>query len=302
MGASYTEPSLAILVLDHRKPIESRLCLESVKRHVKVPHHVVFCDNGGGEDYPLQFVREGLVDQLIVNRDSRGLGLGTRDLFALTFAWWSLYLQNDQLFARDLTQDEFNAMTRWMGGRTANGRTVASISLAGSPCGDGVYSERAHLIRTSDYKGWEERLPLGYHGAGPHHDGTWREETIQRHYSVSHLTHLAWPHPLVQDNGVFAVRDMKEAGLYCHRTDLKTLWCIRPPEVPILNPAYPKLTEEEHTAMVTGDWPDEGRIPELEREHSFDCWSNTPLGQQQDAYIADLRRRVAGKAATPPTL
>lgn len=296
-AAVYTEPRLAIAVLDFAKPIESYQCLRSIKYHVKVPHTVIFCDNGSGEDYPLQFVHEGLIDQLIVNRDSRGLGLGTRDLYALTFAWWTITLQNDQVFARDLTEAEFSAMSGWIGGQNARRETVCSISLAGAPCGDGIYSERAHLIQTGDYKRWEKDLHLGYHGAGVYHDGVWRERQIQDHYASHRLTHLIWPQPLVADNGVFAVRDMGEAGLYCHRTDTKRLWCIRQPEVPILNPAYPKLTEEEHTMMVTGDWPVEGRIPELELPHSFDCWSHTALAQMEADYIKDLRRRVAEKAA-----
>ena len=292
-GGTYTEPRLAVLVLDFAKPIETRVCLESVKRHVKVPHTVILCDNGSGEDYPLQFVREGLADQLIVNRYSRGLGLGTRDVFALTFAYWSLYLQNDQFFTRDLTADEFDAMVSWMGGRDARGHTVTSISLAGAQCGPGTYSERAHLISTAIYKRWEDTLHLGHHGAGPWHNGEWREAKIQREYSVMHQTHLAWPHPLVQDNGVFAVREMGDAGLWCHRTDSKLAWCIRPPIT--RNPAYPKLNDAEWTLAETGAWPNGGMIPEAEKKDSFDCWSNTPLGRMQEEYIADLRRRKGPK-------
>lgn len=294
MAAVYTEPYLAVLVLDYRKPIESRLCLESIKRHLKVPHHVIFCDNGGGEDYPMAFVREGLIDQLIVNRDSRGLGLGTRDLFALTFASWTIYLQNDQVFARDLTQDERDRMFMWYGGQTARREMVASISLAGAPCGDGVYSERAHLIRTADYKQWEGQLYLGHYGAGQYHNGEWREATIQRHYRTSNLTHLMWPHPLVADNGVYAVRDMgPEGGMFCHRTDTKQLWVIRQPI--ILDLAYPKVTPGEENILLANSWAD-GAIPELEAAHSFRCWDHTPLAQMQDEYIDDLRRRVAQRS------
>ena len=271
------------------KPIESRICLESIQRHLKVPHTVIFCDNGSGEDYPLQFVRDGLVDQLIVNRDSRGLGLGTRDLFALNFSVYTILMQNDQFFARDLTQPEFSSMTQMLGGRNGRGQTISSISLAGAPCGDGIYSERAHLILTSTYKTWEERLPLGYHGAGPYHEGMWREEEIQRHYRFSNLIHLTWPVQSVQDNGVFAVRDMKEGGLYCHRTDTKALWVILPPT--IRNPAYPKFNDEEYALAAAGQWSD-GRVPAIEEKDSFRCWDHTPLAQMQDDYIKDLRRRV----------
>lgn len=291
---TYSEPNLSILVLDYMKPIESRLCLQSIKEYVKIPHQVIFCDNGSGEDYPMQFVRDGLVDQLIVNRDSRGLGLGTRDLYSLTHSYWTIYLQNDQLFERDLTETEFYQIGSWMGGRDSRGKTVASISLAGAPCGVGEYSERAHLIRTSDYKLWEDRIPLGHYGAGPYHNGPWREERMQSHYRSSSLTHLAWPQPLVQDNGVYAIRGMndKEGGLWLHRTDNKRLWCIIPPTR--CNPAYPKFTDEERNIAERGEWPD-GAIPELELPHSFSCWDHTVLGQMQEGYIKDLRRRAAAR-------
>lgn len=294
MSTSYVEPPLAVAVLDFKKPFESHLCLQSIKRHVKVPHTVIFCDNGSGEDYPLSFLREGLIDQLIINRDSRGLGLGTQDIVALARARWAIMMQNDQLFVRDLTIDDLIEMETCM-----HYPVAASISLAGAPCGDGIYSERAHLFCPQTYRNWEQALPLGFHGAGPYHDGVWRERQLQDHYQREGLTHLIWPQPFVADNGVFAVRDMKEGGLWCHRTDTKTLWCIRPPTD--WNPAYPLLTEDERTTVTNGLWPLSGRIPEQERGHSFDCWSRSQLGTLQDAYIADLRRRVAAKEQRNPS-
>jgi hypothetical protein len=117
----------------------------------------------------------------------------------------------------------------------------------------------------------------------------WREEEIQRHYRFSNLIHLTWPVQSVQDNGVFAVRDMKEGGLWCHRTDVKSLWCIVPPTVQ--NPSYPKLNDEEYALAAAGQWPD-GRVPAIEEKDSFHCWDHTPLAQMQDDYIKDLRRRV----------
>lgn len=287
---TYTEPRLAVLVLDHRKPLETYYCLQSIKRHIKVPHTVIYCDNGSQEDYPLGFVRQGLVDQLIVNRDSRGLGLGTQDIVALARAPWAIMMQNDQLFVRDLTEQDLDEMTSRM---FCTVPEIVSISLAGAPCGDGIYSERAHLFKPSVYHRMEREIPLGYHGAGPYHDGVWRERQIQDHYRDSYLTHLIWPQPFVADNGVFAVRDMKESGLWCHRTDTKTLWCIRPPTV--RNPAYPKLSDAEWLVAELGDWPKAGAIPVVELKDSFDCWGQSPLARAQDQYIADLRQRETNK-------
>lgn len=293
MKKFYQDPFLSVLVLDFCKPIESELCLQSIKRHLKVPHSVIFCDNGSGEGYSYQFVKDGLVDQLIVNRDSRGLGLGTRDLFSMARSSYSLYVQNDQMFCHDLTESDFNAMLRLLGGENAHREKIMSISLAGSPCGVGVYSERAHLVHTKTYQNWEESIPLPIYGAGPYHDGMWREEALQREYSLRRYTHFEWPHQYVQDNGVFAVRDMKEGGLWVHRTDTKQLWNIIPPTEP--NPVYPKLSDEEFELAKQGKWPD-GQIPEMERADSFSCWQGSPLVAVQDKYIASLKERKAVKA------
>lgn len=291
----YQEPVLTVAILDYCKPIESRLCLESVKRHIKFPHKVIFCDNGSQEDYPVEFLKQGLIDQLIINRDSMGLGLGTRDIFAVSFSPYTLSLQNDQLFGRDFTWEDFQFIASRLGSKLADDKNseIASISLAGSPCGKNTYSERAHIIVTNFYKQMESRGLLKHYGAGPWHDGEWREASIQRIYKENNFVHWQPPvMPWVIDNGVYAVRDMKEGGVWCHRTDNKALWCIVNPI--IKNPAYPKLSNEEFELAKNGQWLD-GKIPEAESKDSFDCWSNTQLAKMEKEYIADLRRRFKTK-------
>ena len=66
----YTEPELSICVLDFCKPYESRFLLESIRRHIKIPHRIIFCDNGSNEEYPVKFLRDGLIDQLIINKEA----------------------------------------------------------------------------------------------------------------------------------------------------------------------------------------------------------------------------------------
>lgn len=287
--SEYKDPLLTISVLDFAKPIESRLCLESIKRHVQVPHKVVFCDNGSGEDYPLSFVREGLVDQLIVNRESSGLGLGTRDIMNASYSPYTLMMQNDQLFARDFTEIEFHGLVGYLGVERDGGR-VASINLAGKIAPNNQYSERGHLVFTSFYKQMERNGELGYHGAGKWHNGPWRESQIQAIYAAQGLIH--WTpsvHSWVRDNGVYAVRDMGESGVFCHRTDTKALWVIVPP-TGSKNPAYPKMEDIEFDIAKRGEWPD-GAIPAQEAKDSFDCWSGSDLAKMETEYVADLRRR-----------
>jgi len=289
--SEYKDPILTLGVLDFAKPIESRLCLESIKRHVQVPHKVVFCDNGSGEDYPISFVREGLVDQLIVNRESTGLGLGTRDIMNASYSPYTIMMQNDQLFSRDLTQADFDALTSQLGKDTAEGK-IASINLAGRVAPLNTYTERAHLLFTTFYKQMERNGELGYHGAGKYHNGPWRESQIQAIYAAQGLIHWTPPTiPWVSDNGVFAVRDMGDGGVFCHRTDNKAMWVIaKPKDIHSFNPSYPKLMDEERAFLMVQGWPD-GQVPLLEQGSSFDCWSGTDLAKMETQYVADLRRR-----------
>lgn len=290
MSLTYQDPPLTISVLDLSKPIETRLCLESVKRHVKVPHKVVLCDNGSRESYSLDFVREGLVDQLIVNGQSTGLGLGTRDIMNASFSPLTLMLQNDQLFARDLTEGDLNGLASMLGQQTPEGR-IASITLAGGATPRNVYGERGHIISTAFYRDMEMKGVLGYHGAGRYHDGPWRESQIQAIYASQGLIHWMPPvAPWVQDNGVYAVRNMGDegGGVFCHRTDTKACWVIVPPKT--RNAAYPKVNDDEFEMMRLNIWPD-GKIPETEIAHSFNCWGDTHLARMEVDYIKDLRRR-----------
>lgn len=286
----YQEPELAILVLDYCKPIESHLLLQSIKKYVKVPNKVIFCDNGSGEDYALQFLRDGLIDQLIINRESTGLGLGTRDLHALAQSKYVLYCQNDQIFGADLSEKDFETFKQALeDDPTRFSSKIKSISLAGWPCGESIFSERAFIMLTNSYKSIE---PLSFGGAGKYHEYPWREGQIQDLYKKYKWVHAA-THPIVIDNGVFAVRDMgTSGGVFCHRTDTKEMWVIVQPKE--FNSAYPKLTESEKQFVLHHGWID-GTIPETERTHSFCCWDNTTLARMQDDYVKDLRRRFKEK-------
>jgi len=284
----YKEPELTITCLDYCKPIETRLLLESIKRHVKFPVKVILVDNGSNEDYSYQFLKEGLVDQLIVNRESLGLGLGTRDAVNAVFSPYYLMAQNDQLFGRDFTYQEFEQIKNLL-----ESEQIMSVSLAGANCGPQVYSERGYIMKTQLYKWMEHRIPLGYAGAGKFHDaGDWREAQIQKFYKNNNLIHLTDYPQMVIDNGVFAVRDMGDCGVYCHRTDTKALFVIIKPK--LQNPAYPKVTAAEFADIWRGEWKD-GRIPQQELAHSFDCWSNTRLGKLETEYIEALRERFKNK-------
>ena len=291
MSKDYKEPELSILILDYAKPVESYMLLQSIKKHVKVPYKVIFCDNGSNDGYSFYFLKDRFVDQLIINKESLGLGIGTRDLFAACTSPYAIYCQNDQVFSGDLTEEYFdwlkNAVDKV---KMPKGERAKTISLAGYPCGQFIYSERCHFIKTDFYKSLE---PLTLGGAGFLHHLKWREQEIQEIYKKQGYFHFAGPQ-IVSDNGVFAVRDMMKSGggVWCHRTDNKNLWCIVPPDT--LHTDYPKFTEGERQIVLSSGWPDK-KIPENELAHSFDCWSGSPLGQMENDYIKDLKLRFKKK-------
>lgn len=270
----YTEPQLTVAVLDFRKPNETRLCLESVKQRIKVPHRVVYYHNGPAE-HAYQFYTEGLVDLFLQSRINNGLGVGTRDLLAAVSTPYFIYLQNDQVIARDLTQPELDALIGTLGSFLDDQRTqILSISLAGPVGGSGVYSERCHIMETAFYREMEQchRLPVG--GAGPWSHLQWREEAIQRYYNRQEFTHLTSWRPLVYDRGIWTVRDNPCGGRVRMRTDTKAVWWEVPPKEPYV---FPEHSPAEWEIAIAGEWP-AGRIPAIyqTRGESFNCWGDQP--------------------------
>jgi len=275
MNHIYTESQASFLILDFQKPHATRACLESIRRHVRFPTKVIYLHNGEA-DYPATFLKEGLIDQLIMPRANGGLGLGTRDLFAACFSPYAIYWQNDQIMGRDFTQEELNCLIRRLTHHFNDpaddpNRQVRSVSLAGSPCGDNVYSERAHIIATHDYKDMETNVPLSHGGAGPYHDVLWREGQIQQIYRDSgwiHDTH--WP-PFAIDNGQTAERQNPDGSRWMHYPDTKQLWLLPGPPVKERF-VYPKLTDAEWDEVIkTQFWPP-GKIPANEVKDSFHVW------------------------------
>lgn len=274
---TYTEPHLSVLVLDFDRERETRACLQSVRRHVKVPHTLIYLHNGPAS-YPVDLYREGLCDQMIQTRSNRGLGIGTRDLFAAAFGRWSLYLQNDQELGVDIDQQTLDTLTGMIGGTMwlrlngqqqpqDSGWKVASVSLAGQVCKPSEYSERAHIIETSFYQRLEREGVLPCHGAGPYHDGVWREAAIQRYYEEHKLIHATHLPPLVVDRGSRARRQNPDGSVWQHEPDTKALTLISGPVKERY--VYPTLTDAEwQSVLATQSWPP-GQIPEQERAHSF---------------------------------
>jgi hypothetical protein len=263
---TYQDPQVSFLVLDFKRPTSALLCLESLKRHVKFPHHIIYCHNGV-EDYPVQFLKEGLIDQLVMPRENTGLGLGTRALYGACFSPLAVYWQVDQVMGRDFTQDELNHLAKMLDPkyRVDGSRIVTSISLAGPVCGQGVFSERAHILPTALYKGFERGLSAG--GAGPWHHLLWREGQLQQMYRSEGWIHFTdWP-PLAIDNGRDAIRTNPDGSEWRHLPDTKQLWLLKGPVRERY--VYPKLSDAEWARVLETQYWEPGAIPEQEVKDSF---------------------------------
>lgn len=270
----YREPLVTFVVLDFAKPQEVRWCLQSIKERVKFPHKVVYYHNGK-TTYSEELFEMGLVDIFVKSVKNEGLGIGTRNAMALSFSPYTIYFQNDQIiWGKNFTQQELDENIALLDTVDSNGNKVKSVSLAGQTCGDGIFSERAHLIKTSFYRRMEHELPLGDGGAGPYHHQQWREGQIQKFYRDNNYIHVTSSPPLVLDIGKWTVRDCA-GGLMRMRTDTKAVdWLIPATEEYI----FPEHTSEEWKVVIAGSWP-KGKIPQiyLDKGQSFSCWDNLPL-------------------------
>lgn len=269
----FPEPKVSFLVLDFRKPEESRLLLESLKRHVKFPHKVIYLHNGNEKfTHPQDFLNQGLIDQLIITKDNDGLGLGTRNLFAACFSMYAIYVQNDQILGRDFTEEELELLISILDRNHFVGSfpVIKSVSLAGAPCGSGIYSERAHLIETQTYREWENEYMMPHGGAGPYHNEPWREGYIQSLYQKYNWWHYIYEAPLFIDNGKDAVRENPDGSVWKHKPDSKRLWLVRGPVRERF--VYPKFTDEEWDSVIKTQTWDDGKIPEKEIKDSFIVW------------------------------
>jgi hypothetical protein len=248
--------------------------LESVKKHTKFAHKIIYLHNGSAE-YPARFLAEGLCDQLIQTKKNTGLGIGTRDLFAASFSPYSFYLQNDQFLNRDFTHDEFKNLTGMIGQQLRSpddgfAWSVQSVDLAGGVWGLHKYTERAHLMPTAFYKHMEADGLLGHFGAGPYDDGLWREAQIQEFYKQNRYLHYTYPNRFITDFGHRSLRENADGSLWSQEPDTKKLRLVRGPVTQ--KASWPKLSEREWAEVLrTQNWPDDA-VPENQTKDIDKRW------------------------------
>jgi len=259
---NHTEPQVSFLVLDFCKEGDSRACLRSIRDHVKIPHKVVYLDNGSGQNYPWKlYAEEELCDVIISKRVGRGGGFGQTDLFRWCDTKYAIFVQNDQKLVNDIGDNEFYHFVSLLN----SGFKIIDLNMDQS--GLGVWTDRAHMIETEFFNS------LGpFPNGGPGNDALpWNEAYLQkvfkeRNYKIAHITG-----PLFfEDCGKWSVREAGD-GLFKHRCDTKRLYVLREPTYK--TEVYPPLNDEEWVKVLGGNWID-GDIPEAWKKHSFEHWKD----------------------------
>jgi len=241
---------------------ETRVCLESIKRHAKFSYKVILLDNGGAEPYSWNFLKEGLCDILISKSVGRGGGFGQTDLFRFCDTEYAFFIQNDQELVCDINQDHIDSMINVLN----NGYRCRCIDLNGDQSGRGVWTDRAHFI---DVKFFNSLAPFPNGGPGDHHHLRWNENYLQEIFEKNNYK-IAHSGVAFADRGKWSVRVNPDGSRWRHRTDTKALYLVQGPIKDRY--VYPKFSEKEWEEVLSSqNWP-EGKIPEEEILSSFNHW------------------------------
>lgn len=256
--------SVSFLVLDFNKPVESKLCLESIRKNAKFDYQLIYLSNGGEQEYVLDFYKQGLIDKLILFKKGEGCGNGTIAAFDSCDTDYAFYVQNDQELVR-----EIDKQTVYYFENMLKSQKFHCIDLAGAQAGMNKYSERGQFIDVNFYKTIPKGIKGEYGGPGLYNDRRYVESYVQEYFEKNNLN-VAHVYPHFRDNGKWSIREIGD-GLYKHRCDTKQMYILRKPTY--FTKEYPPFSEVEWIKVLRGEWVD-GDIPETWKKHSFKYWED----------------------------
>lgn len=254
---------ISVLVLDYKKPVETRACLQSIRNHLKVPHQIIYQDNGSNEEYPWDLYREGLADVIISKRVGAGGGAGQLDLFRYCDTRFCYYIQSDQELIYDITEA---IQVRFIAALESGARVC---DLNGDQSQNGRWTDRAHFIDVE----WFNNLKVPVRGGpGPNHSERWVENYMQEVFDNLGNPIVHVKPTFFADRGVWTIRELPCGGVVRMRTDTKAVEWIVPPKEPYV---FPEHTSDEWAAAIAGQWV-AGTIPSmyLSRGESFNHWKD----------------------------
>lgn len=254
-----SKPLASYLVLDFKKEDESAGCMQSIREHSKFPHQIIYLDNGSNENYPWKLYQAGLCDVLISKKKGMGGGYGQTDLVRYCDTDYFFFVQNDQVLARDITEENINWFSQLLNSN------YHCIDLNGDQSRRGIWTDRAHFMKTSVFN------DLGpFPNGGPGNDSVpWNEQYLQqkfveKKYRIAHVNNIFF-----LDCGKWSIREAGD-GLYKHRCDTKEMYILKYPT--FKTDTYPPFTEEEWKTVLEKKWID-GTVPIAWKNHSFKFWN-----------------------------
>lgn len=250
---------ISYLILDFCKEKEGRNLLESIRKFALHDKEVVYMCNGGTYNYAYQFLKEGLIDTLIIKTKSEGGGYGQTDLIRYCKTEFFFFIQVDNILLREINQEHINYFINLLN----NG--YQCIDLNGDQSGRGIWTDRPHFMNTELFN------KLGpYPNFGPGLDnGIWNEQHLQEkfrfyNYKIAHVSPLFFG-----DCGKWSIRSAGD-GLYKHRCDTKQMYILKKPTY--ITEVYPPFDKElEWPKVIKGEWID-GDIPLKWKPFSFKVW------------------------------
>ena len=146
------------LILDYNRAAEAKVLLESIKELSDFEYSISYLSNGGEQEYVKDLRKQGLIDNLILNKRNVGCGAGTIQLFAQCRTKYAFYIQVDHAQQYPLTQKTIDYFIE----RLESGESHC-LGLSGDQARNRKYSERAHFINVAFYNS----IPKSIGGAWP---------------------------------------------------------------------------------------------------------------------------------------
>ncbi len=263
---SYVKKKVSIAILDYNRKNEADVLLASIKQNAKFTHDLVYVSNGGEQDYVLDYYKNGLIDTLILQKEGEGCGIGTRRAFQSCMTDYVIYVQVDQFLAVPIGEEFIDACINYLN----TDQKCFCIDLAGNQ-NRGKFSERAAFFERERYLS-VPGINNTIGGPGPYSNDLWTEKLINDFIESSGLYSATSKNCYVfGDNGKRSIRHYPCGGITLHYADEKTLFILKP-----LKQKYDfhnlMLSESEWEEVLSGKWPENGKIPEYWKDKSFKVW------------------------------
>lgn len=258
---------ITILVLDYNRPDNLKMCLESVKRFVKVKHEVITLINGGVTDASYSFFNSGLTDKLLLSSKNEGSSLGVLRLIKNCTTNVFLFLQSDNCLKIDIDDAVMNNIYNALHPNSF----IGAIDLTGL-CSSKIseFSERAFIMGTHFYL--SNPHFTGY-GTGPFYNPSLdNSEQSTLKWIKENNKFVVGQQPLVIDIGKYGILELPCGGVLKRRADTHQVWVIKTPKEKI--ECY-GLNDEEWALILQDKWIG-GTVPKHCEKSAFLFYSPTP--------------------------